>query len=157
MTDESDIIRHRREKLARWRENGRAYDNQFRRDALAQELHARCVDLDKDALADAGIQVAVAGRVMLRRVMGKASFITLKDTSGTIQCYLRTEDVGPEAYEEFDDLWDIGDIVGVRGTMMPSLPRASSCSTKLCGPFRRSTTGSPITRSVIASVIWISS
>lgn len=118
MTEESDIIRHRREKLARWRETGRAYGNQFRRDALAEDLHARCAELDKDALADAGIQVAVAGRVMLRRVMGKASFITLKDTSGTIQCYLRKEEVGAEAYEEFNDLWDIGDIAGVRGTMM---------------------------------------
>ena len=118
MTDEHDIIRVRRDKLARWRETGRAYPNAFRRDAMAAELHERCADQDKAALESAGIEAAVAGRVMLRRVMGKASFITLQDDSGRIQCYVRKDDVGDEAYQAFDDLWDIGDIVGVRGTLM---------------------------------------
>ncbi len=118
MTDEHDIIRVRRDKLARWRETGRAYPNAFRRDAMASELHERCADQDKAALERAGIKAAVAGRVMLRRVMGKASFITLQDDSGRIQCYVRKDDVGDEAYQAFDALWDIGDIVGVRGTLM---------------------------------------
>ncbi|MFU8815722.1 MAG: lysine--tRNA ligase [Pseudomonadales bacterium] len=118
MTDESDIIKVRRDKLARWRATGEAYPNAFRRDAMAAELHERCADLDKAALEAAALPAAVAGRVMLRRVMGKASFITLQDDSGQIQCYLRGDDVGEEAYERFNDLWDIGDIVGVRGTMM---------------------------------------
>ena len=134
MTDEHDIIRVRRDKLARWRETGRA----FRRDAMASELHERCADQDKAALERAGIKAAVAGRVMLRRVMGKASFITLQDDSGRIQCYVRKDDVGDEAYQAFDALWDIGDIVGVRGTLM-------RC--------RRSITASPITRSSTGSVI----
>ncbi len=94
MTEEHDIIRIRRDKLARWREGGAAYPNDFRRDAMAAELHERCADLDKAALEQAGIRAAVAGRVMLRRVMGKASFITLQDGSGQIQCYVRRDDVG---------------------------------------------------------------
>jgi lysyl-tRNA synthetase, class II len=118
MTDENDIIKVRRDKLARWRATGNAYPNVFRRDALAGELHARCHDLDKAALEAEQRPAAVAGRVMLRRVMGKASFITLQDDSGQIQCYVRGEDVGEEAYAWFNDLWDIGDIVGVRGVLM---------------------------------------
>jgi lysyl-tRNA synthetase, class II len=118
MTDENDIIKVRRDKLARWRATGNAYPNAFRRDALAVELHERCRDLDKAALEAGQQPAAVAGRVMLRRVMGKASFITLQDDSGQIQCYVRSEDVGEEAYAQFNDLWDIGDIVGVRGVLM---------------------------------------
>ena len=74
--------------------------------------------MDKAALEQADVEVAVAGRVMLRRVMGKASFITLQDGGGQIQCYIRKDDVGEEAYEAFNELWDLGDIVGVRGVMM---------------------------------------
>ncbi|MEQ8857808.1 MAG: lysine--tRNA ligase [Pseudomonadales bacterium] len=118
MTDDNDIIRVRRDKLSRWREQGRAFPNTFRRDAMAQELHERCADEDKTALEAAGLEAAVAGRVMLRRVMGKASFITLQDGSGQIQCYVRRDDVGAAAYDDFNELWDIGDIVGVRGTLM---------------------------------------
>jgi lysyl-tRNA synthetase class 2 len=118
MSEDNEIIRIRREKLARWRAEGHAYPNDFRRDSLAAELHARCAELDKAALEDAGLEATVAGRVMLRRVMGKASFITLHDMSGQIQCYLRSEDLGAELYQAFLDLWDIGDIVGVRGTLM---------------------------------------
>jgi lysyl-tRNA synthetase, class II len=118
MTDESDIIKVRRDKLARWRATGGAYPNTFRRDALAAQLHERCTGLDKAALEAAPQPAAVAGRVMLRRVMGKASFITLQDDSGQIQCYVRGDDVGEEAYAQFNDLWDIGDIVGVRGVLM---------------------------------------
>jgi lysyl-tRNA synthetase class 2 len=116
--EDNEIIRIRREKLARWRASGRAYANDFRRDALAAELHERGAGLDKAALESAGIEAAVAGRVMLRRVMGKASFITLQDMSGQIQCYLRSDDVGAGAYEAFEHLWDIGDLVGVRGVLM---------------------------------------
>jgi len=118
MNEDNDIIRTRREKLARWRDTLGAYSNKFRRDALADELEARCRDLDKAALEEKGWRAAVAGRVMLRRVMGKASFITLQDVSGQIQCYLRREDIGAEAYQAFTELWDIGDLVGVRGTLM---------------------------------------
>lgn len=118
MTDEHDILQVRRDKLARWRESGAAYPNAFRRDALAADLHQQAEGLDKAALEQAGQRTAVAGRIMLRRVMGKASFVTLQDVSGQIQAYVRKDDVGEAAYDAFNDLWDIGDIVGVRGTLM---------------------------------------
>ncbi len=115
--DESDIIANRRDKLERLRAMGPAFPNDFRRTALAADLHGDHGAQDKEALAELNQQVSVSGRVMLRRVMGKASFITLQDVSGRIQCYLRREDIGEEAYQAFNDLWDIGDIVGVTGTL----------------------------------------
>lgn len=118
MTSDSDIVTTRREKLERWRAGGDAYPNSFRREASASQLHERYADMDKAALEAAAEQTRVCGRIMLRRVMGKASFITLQDVSGQIQCYVRGEDVGAPAYEQFNDIWDIGDIVGVSGTMM---------------------------------------
>jgi lysyl-tRNA synthetase class 2 len=118
MTQERDILANRRDKLERWRADGKAYGNQFRRDAEAQALHDAYRDADKDALAADPVTTAVAGRVMLRRVMGKASFITLQDVSGQIQCYLTQGDLGDAGYRQFKDLWDIGDVVGVRGTLM---------------------------------------
>jgi lysyl-tRNA synthetase class 2 len=117
MTEENEIIRHRREKLAALRASGQAFPNDFRRDALAADLQARYGDVQKDELAAQKIDVAVAGRIMLRRVMGKASFFTLQDVSGRIQCYLRREEIGEDAYRAFNDLWDIGDVVGVIGTL----------------------------------------
>jgi lysyl-tRNA synthetase class 2 len=115
--DENDIIANRRDKLERVRAMGPAFPNDFRRTALAADLHGEHGAQDKAALAELNQQVSVAGRVMLRRVMGKASFITLQDVSGQIQCYLRREDIGEEAYQAFNDLWDIGDLVGVTGTL----------------------------------------
>jgi len=117
MTEENDIIRHRREKLVALRTAGEAFPNDFRRTALAADLQARYGDVVKEELESLAVEVAVAGRVMLRRVMGKASFFTLQDTSGRIQCYLRREQVGDVAYEAFNDLWDIGDVVGVTGKL----------------------------------------
>ena len=118
MTDEHDIVINRRQKLAAWRAQGGAYPNDFRREALAEELHVAHRDKDKVTLEADEITTSVSGRVMLRRVMGKASFVTLQDVSGRIQCYIRRDEVGEPAYEHFNDLWDIGDIVGVRGTVM---------------------------------------
>ena len=116
--NESDVVGHRRRKLAALREVGDAYPNAFRRENTAADLHARHGDAAKDTLEAASVGAVVAGRVMLRRVMGKASFLTLEDPSGRIQCYLRRDEVGAETYQEFKDLWDIGDIVGVEGTLM---------------------------------------
>jgi lysyl-tRNA synthetase class 2 len=92
--DESDIIANRRHKLERLRAKGPVFPNDFRRTALAADLHADHSEQDKETLAGLNQRVSVAGRVMLRRVMGKASFITLQDVSGQIQCYLRREDIG---------------------------------------------------------------
>ena len=115
--DESDIIANRRHKLERIRAAGPAFPNDFRRTALATDLHADHDEQDKEALTELNQPVSVAGRVMLRRVMGKASFITLQDVSGQIQCYLRRDDIGEEAYDAFKELWDIGDLVGVAGIL----------------------------------------
>ncbi|MYE14393.1 MAG: lysine--tRNA ligase [Gammaproteobacteria bacterium] len=118
MTDGHDILAHRRAKLDELRGRGEAFPNGFERTALAAELHARHEDRDKQALEAEPTRVAVAGRIMLRRVMGKATFVTLADVSGAIQCYLRQDDLGGAAYEDVRRLWDIGDIVGVGGTLM---------------------------------------
>ncbi len=118
MADANDLRAERRAKVDALREQGGAYPNGFERGALAATLHEECAELDKAALEQAAKQVAVAGRVMLRRVMGRASFFTLEDPSGRIQCYVRREDVGMAAYETFKKLWDLGDVVGVQGALM---------------------------------------
>ena len=118
MSEERDVLLNRRAKKQAWLEKSEVYRNDFRRLALAAELQDQHVDKDKAALAEAGIRTAVAGRVMLRRVMGKASFVTLQDVSGQIQCYLTKNDLGEEAYEDFSQLWEMGDIVGVSGSLM---------------------------------------
>src|SRR5690625_2455190 len=86
--DENRLIAERREKLNRLREKGQAYPNDFRPDHQAAELHDQFGDHDKESLADLGKHVKIAGRMMLKRVMGKASFATIQDGSGRIQLYL---------------------------------------------------------------------
>ena len=100
-----------------WLEKSKVYRNDFRRQALPQSC-SQFADQDKAAFAEAGVRTAVAGRVMLRRVMGKASFVTLQDVSGQIQCYLTKSDLGDEQYQDFSQFWEMGDIVGVSGTLM---------------------------------------
>ena len=119
MSDDSrNEAEQRRRKLGELRRRGEAYPNSFRREDLAGDLVVEYGASTKDELAEAHVGATVAGRVMLRRVMGKASFITLEDPSGRIQCYLRRDDVGDDAYADFRQLWDLGDIAGVRGTLM---------------------------------------
>jgi lysyl-tRNA synthetase class 2 len=117
MHEDNDIVRHRREKLAVLRRRGNAFPSDYRRDSWARDLQLRFGDFDREELVARAVDVAIAGRIMLRRVMGKASFFTLQDGSGRIQCYLRQEEVGAEAYRDFNELWDIGDIVGVEGRL----------------------------------------
>ena len=116
MTDENDLLRLRREKLARLRAEGNAFPNSFRPTARAADLHAEFDALDKEAIAARDVTVTIAGRIMLRRVMGKASFVTIQDASGRIQAYLR-RDALDEAYKRFTELADIGDIVGISGKL----------------------------------------
>ena len=118
MSEDRDILSNRKAKMEAWKAATGGYANQFRRTDVAFELHKQFVDLDKAALQEMASNVAVSGRVMLRRVMGKASFITLQDVSGQIQCYISKNDLGEGAYNSFVDLGDIGDIIGVSGTMM---------------------------------------
>lgn len=114
--DENHIIAERREKLAAWRANGRAYPNDFSRENTAGKLDELYGDKDAEALEGMPVEVRVAGRVMLKRVMGKASFITIQDLSGRIQLYVARDAVGEEIYTDFKH-WDIGDIVGAVGTL----------------------------------------
>lgn len=112
--DENSQIAIRREKLAELRKQGNAYPNDFRRDALAQKLLEQHGEKSKEELESASIKVKVAGRIMTRRLMGKASFCHIQDMSGRIQIYLRGEDLPEGRYEEFKH-WDIGDIIGIEG------------------------------------------
>ncbi|MDX5363967.1 MAG: lysine--tRNA ligase [Pseudazoarcus pumilus] len=114
--DENHIIAERREKLAAWRQSGRAFPNDFSRENLAAKLDEAYGDKDATALEATPVEVRVAGRVMLKRVMGKASFITIQDVSGRIQCYVARDAVGEDIYNDFRH-WDIGDIVGAVGTL----------------------------------------
>jgi lysyl-tRNA synthetase class 2 len=112
--DENQIIAERRGKLAALRAQGQAFPNDYRRDALAADLHAKYDSLENDALEPQAIKVAVAGRIMLKRVMGKAAFATIQDTTGRIQLYVTIDAVGTEALDAFKH-WDLGDIVGAAG------------------------------------------
>jgi lysyl-tRNA synthetase class 2 len=114
--DENRIIAERREKLDALRAAGNAYPNDFRRTALAGDLHAAHDGKDSVALEADAIEVAVAGRMMLKRVMGKACFATLQDMSGRIQLYVTLDGVGEGALDAFKR-WDLGDIIGATGTL----------------------------------------
>ncbi len=114
--DTNELIAQRRNKLAELREQGNAYPNDFRRDALAANLHAQYENKTEPELEAAPVQVKVAGRIMTRRLMGKASFVHLQDMSGRIQLYIRQDEISPEVYEKFLQ-WDLGDIIGVEGKL----------------------------------------
>ncbi|MBL8273456.1 MAG: lysine--tRNA ligase [Xanthomonadales bacterium] len=114
--DENKLIAERRGKLAALRDAGNAYPNDFRPDATAGELQAAFEGHDAIAVEAAGRRVRVAGRMLAKRVMGKASFVQLQDRSGAIQLFLQGEALGA-AYEDFKG-WDVGDIVGAEGTLM---------------------------------------
>ena len=121
MSADNDMTAARRAKLEAWRARGDAYPNTFRRSDLASALHERFEEDSKEDLESKQVPVAVAGRIMLRRVMGKACFLTLQDVSGRIQIYARVDELGGEAYADIEHLMDIGDLVGVRGVMMRTM------------------------------------
>ena len=114
--DENTQIALRRAKLASLRERGVAFPNDFRRNVMSGELHAEYGERDAAALEADPVRVRVAGRLMTRRVMGKASFMHLQDMSGRIQLYIQRDVLGEAAYEEFKH-WDIGDILGAEGAL----------------------------------------
>ncbi len=120
--DENQLIAERREKLKALRQaqaegKGVAFPNDFKPAHHAQALHAQHGETAAEAFTAEGaarVQVSVAGRMMLKRVMGKASFATVQDGSGRIQVYIARDDVGEETYSSFKH-WDLGDIIGVEG------------------------------------------
>lgn len=114
--EENRLIAERRAKLAKLRESGPAYPNDFTPDARAADLHAAYDDTDQEALTALAKVVKVAGRMMLKRVMGKASFATVQDASGRIQIYLDRGVLGEDSYAAFKQ-WDIGDLIAVEGAV----------------------------------------
>ena len=115
--DENKLIAERRQKLTALREEGIAFPNDFRRNVMAGELHAEYGEKTKEELEANPVRVRVAGRMMLRRVMGKASFASLQDMSGRIQLYIRRDDLPEGVYNQQFKKWDLGDIIAAEGTM----------------------------------------
>jgi lysyl-tRNA synthetase class 2 len=113
--DENHLIAERRAKLAKLRERGVAFPNDFRRDALAADILNAYGARGAEALESAAVRVKVAGRMRAKRVMGKASFAKLEDSSGAIQVFLQQQTLG-EVYDEFKG-WDVGDVIGAEGTL----------------------------------------
>jgi lysyl-tRNA synthetase, class II len=115
--EDNKLVEERREKLRALRAAGNAYPNDFRPRDHAAALHRLYSEQSKEQLEKASVQASVAGRMMLKRVMGKASFATLQDGSGQIQAYITSEVAG---YEDFKH-WDLGDIVGVEGRLFKTM------------------------------------
>jgi len=118
VVDENKLIAERRRKLGELRESGVAFPNDFRRNVVAGELHAEYGEKSAEELEANPVRVRVAGRMMLRRIMGKASFCTVQDMSGRIQLYVRRDDLPEGIYNEQFKKWDLGDIIGAEGTLM---------------------------------------
>ncbi len=119
MTDQQDehkLIAQRRQKLQQLRERGNAFPNDFRRDSLAAELHARYDDKDEAELDASPVRVKVAGRMMGKRVMGKASFAHIQDMSGRLQLFIQRDSLPEGVYQDFKS-WDIGDIISAEGML----------------------------------------
>ena len=115
--DEHQLIAQRREKLGRLREQGIAFPNDFRRNVMAGELLAEYGDRPAEWFDENPHRVTVAGRMMAKRLMGKAAFSPVQDMSGRIQLFIRRDDLGEASFEAFKG-FDIGDIVGAEGTLM---------------------------------------
>jgi len=115
--DLNQQIRERKQKLKQLREAGNPFPNDFRRDSLAADLHGAHGDKDGDVLVAEGIRVHIAGRMMLRRIMGKASFATLQDMSGQIQVYVARDNLPEGVYNDGFKKWDLGDIIAASGTL----------------------------------------
>ena len=117
LSGEKALIEERRKKLDQLRDRGSAYGNSFKPNNKAQKLHDEFGSFSKEELAEKDIKnISIAGRIVLKRVMGKASFATLRDSSGDIQIYVTKNNVDEDVYEDFKT-WDLGDIVGISGKL----------------------------------------
>ncbi len=114
--DENKLIAVRREKLAEIKKQGNAYPNDFRREHFSEALHAEYDQFDKETLAEKDISVSLAGRLMAKRVMGKASFAHVQDMTGRMQLFVQRDTLPEGHYQTFKG-WDIGDIISVEGVL----------------------------------------
>ena len=119
-TDENQVMHERRTKLASLRTLGPAFPNDFQPAHRAAPVLEQYAEKTREALEQAPIEVSLAGRMMLKRVQGKASFATIQDATGRIQIYLNDESVGDQAHEAFKH-WDLGDIIGVSGRLFRTM------------------------------------
>ncbi len=110
-------VDQRRQKLGELRKEGNAFPNEFRRDSISSDLSANYNDKSAEELAELNLTVKVAGRIMTRRIMGKASFVTLQDMGGKIQLYVSRDNLPQNLYNDQFKKWDMGDIVGAEGTL----------------------------------------
>ncbi len=115
--DENKLIAERKSKLALLRESGNPYVNDFKPLNLAKTLHEEFGSQTNEALQSTAKTVTVAGRLMLKRVMGKASFVQLQDTSAHIQLFVTRDELEEGFYNEQFKKWDIGDIIGATGVL----------------------------------------
>ena len=111
----NNVMKERREKLEALRSQGQAYPNDFRRDAFSSDIVKACADKDNETLEKEQNTYTIAGRVMTRRVMGKASFATLQDMGGRIQIYVARDNLPEGVYQDVFKKLDLGDIIGVTG------------------------------------------
>jgi lysyl-tRNA synthetase class 2 len=118
--DENQIVAERRAKLARLRTEGVAFPNDFKPSHRAAEVIAKHESSTREQLQQEAVAVSVAGRMVLKRVQGKASFATIQDASGKIQLWLNDEGIGAAAHEAFKH-WDLGDIIGAEGTVFRTM------------------------------------
>ena len=117
LSGEKALIEERRKKLDQLRDKGSAYGNSFKPQNNSNDIFKEYGEFSKDELAEKDIKnISIAGRIVLKRVMGNASFATLRDSSGDIQIYVTKNNVEESVYEDFKT-WDLGDIVGVSGTL----------------------------------------
>lgn len=114
--DENEQIAQRREKLSAMRQQRNPFPNDFKPKDLALDLHTHYGEFDPEKLEGLNHSVQVAGRIMTRRIMGKASFVHLQDRTGKVQLYVKEDQLPPSMYGEFKE-WDLGDIIGAEGTL----------------------------------------
>ncbi len=115
--DLNNELKARREKLVALREKGIPFPNDFRRDVTSNDIYAEYADKTAEELEELNIEVAIAGRMMTRRIMGKASFATIQDMGGRIQLYVSRDDLPEGIYNEQFKKWDLGDILGAKGRL----------------------------------------
>ncbi|WP_213996616.1 lysine--tRNA ligase [Arsukibacterium sp.] len=113
--DVNKLIAERKHKLAALRADGFMFPNDFRRDSISSELIAKYDHLSKEELEAQKITVSLGGRIMTRRIMGKASFTTIADMGGKIQLYVARDNLAEGVYNEQFKKWDLGDIIGATG------------------------------------------